>query len=219
MDNIKAIKRFPIFKNIDESDISALLRCFNAKIINIEKNTTFIKKDNRIVFLYIIISGLAIDIDYDDEGNMNIYNTFSDNDIVGLLSYSSGKKTYPRDIIAKTDIKALVVDAYRFINPCQNYCPRHVKTMSYTIDSLGRQSYKLTNRICELTSKTTREKFLLFLLNLSIRNKNKTVTIPYTHQELASYLGVERSSLSYEISKLKKEGYIDYDKRKYTLLK
>ena len=43
-------------------------------------------------------------------------------------------------------------------------------------------------------------------------------TIPYNRQELADFLQVERSGLSVEISKLRKEGVIDNQKEHFTLL-
>ena len=71
----------------------------------------------------------------------------------------------------------------------------------------------------EVTSKrTTREKLLSYL---AIQAKNAgsfNFEIPFDRQELADYLEVERSGLSAEISKLKKEGIIDNYKNYFKLL-
>jgi CRP-like cAMP-binding protein len=42
--------------------------------------------------------------------------------------------------------------------------------------------------------------------------------IPFDRQELADYLDVDRSGLSVEISKLKKEGIIENSKNHFVLL-
>ena len=39
--------------------------------------------------------------------------------------------------------------------------------------------------------------------------------IPFNITELANYLSVDRSAMSNELSKMKKEGLIDYDKRQF----
>ena len=71
----------------------------------------------------------------------------------------------------------------------------------------------------EITSKrTTREKLLTYLSLYSKKVDKKSFTIPFDRQELADYLEVERSGLSMEISKLKKDGIINSQKNYFELL-
>ena len=42
-------------------------------------------------------------------------------------------------------------------------------------------------------------------------------SIPFPRQQLADYLGVERSALSNELSKMQREGLISYHKNQFTL--
>ena len=71
----------------------------------------------------------------------------------------------------------------------------------------------------EVTSgRSTREKLMTYLL-LQAKKKNRTeITIPYDRQELADYLEVDRSGLSAEISKLRKEGILECRKNQFRLL-
>ena len=56
-------------------------------------------------------------------------------------------------------------------------------------------------------------------LLLQAKKKNRTeITIPYDRQELADYLEVDRSGLSAEISKLRKEGILECRKNQFRLL-
>lgn len=71
----------------------------------------------------------------------------------------------------------------------------------------------------EITSKrTTREKLMTYLLLQAKDAESSTFTIPYDRQELADYLGVERSGLSAEISKLRKEHVLACRRSTFTLL-
>jgi CRP-like cAMP-binding protein len=71
----------------------------------------------------------------------------------------------------------------------------------------------------EITSKrSTREKLMSYLMIMAKNEGSNTFSIPFDRQELADYLEVDRSGLSVEISKLKKEGIIDCDKKRFTLL-
>ena len=43
--------------------------------------------------------------------------------------------------------------------------------------------------------------------------------IPFNKTELANYLSVDRSAMSTELSKMKEDGLVDYDKKRYRLIK
>ena len=75
------------------------------------------------------------------------------------------------------------------------------------------------NRIKELTMGSTKEKVMCYLYNMRSNVKSSKFDIPYNRQELANYLGVERTALSKELSELQKEGVIKFQKNHFELLK
>ncbi len=48
-------------------------------------------------------------------------------------------------------------------------------------------------------------------------NGNAHFSIPFDRQQLADYLGVDRSALSNELSKMQKDGLISFKKNEFTL--
>jgi CRP-like cAMP-binding protein len=71
----------------------------------------------------------------------------------------------------------------------------------------------------EVTSKrTTREKLLTYLTMRSKQAGSRRFEIPFDRQELADYLEVDRSGLSAEIGKLRREGILESHKRLFELL-
>ncbi len=69
-----------------------------------------------------------------------------------------------------------------------------------------------------MSQRTTREKLIIFLNMESIKNNSKEFTISFDRQALADYLGVERSAMSAELSKLRSEGILESEKNKFKLL-
>jgi len=47
---------------------------------------------------------------------------------------------------------------------------------------------------------------------------SRSFTIPYDRQALADYLGVDRSAMAAEISKLRRDGVISCEKSRFELL-
>ena len=71
----------------------------------------------------------------------------------------------------------------------------------------------------EITSKrSTREKLLSYLALQAKKANSDSFDIPFDRQELADYLEVDRSGLSAEISKLRREGIIENHRKHFVLL-
>lgn len=69
------------------------------------------------------------------------------------------------------------------------------------------------NKKIEITSKrTTRDKLMTYLLSQAKNHGSSSFEIPFDRQELADYLGVERSAMSKEISKMKNDGLIECER-------
>ena len=219
MENIKTIKKLYLFKNLEENEIVALLRCFSVKFINFRQKKKIAGRLDKIDDLYIIISGSARESWYNEDGDLTTYIDYREGDIIGLEYVSGARKTFSGEIIALEDTTVIAINSFRFLNPCNNFCPRHTKVINNAFTYLAKQNIKLLNRIKELTMSTTKEKVMCYLNNMRSTVKSTSFNIPYNRQELADYLGVERSALSKELSDLQKEGYITFHKNHFELHK
>ena len=70
-----------------------------------------------------------------------------------------------------------------------------------------------------LSKRTTREKILEYLsIQKKLLSVDNNFEINLNRNEMADYLALDRSNLSRELGKLKKEGIIDFEKNKFKLL-
>jgi CRP-like cAMP-binding protein len=63
-----------------------------------------------------------------------------------------------------------------------------------------------------------RGRIMVYLSILSEKRGSLTENINMNQEELSQYLCVDRSSLSYELNKMRKEGILDFRKKTYTLM-
>ena len=63
----------------------------------------------------------------------------------------------------------------------------------------------------------TRAKLLSYFSAESQRRDSYEFDIPFSRQQLADYLGVERSGLSMELGKMRDEGLLDFHKSHFVL--
>ncbi|WP_307981638.1 helix-turn-helix domain-containing protein, partial [uncultured Senegalimassilia sp.] len=108
--------------------------------------------------------------------------------------------------------------AERIIHPCPKQCGCHAHISSNLMRALALSNLDMNRRAIAMTPKTIRGKILAFLSQQQKKAGTRAFAIPYSQTKLASYLSVDRSALSNELSKLRKEGIVDYKGRTYRLL-
>ena len=83
----------------------------------------------------------------------------------------------------------------------------------------ARKNLALSERIFCTSPKHIRERVSVYLAGQSARAGSRRFRIPYDRQQMADYLGVERTALSKELSKMRADGLIAFRKNEFTLLR
>ena len=83
----------------------------------------------------------------------------------------------------------------------------------------ARKNLALSERIFCTAPKHIRERVSVYLAGQSARAGSRRFRIPYDRQQMADYLGVERTALSKELSKMRADGLIAFRKNEFTLLR
>ena len=73
------------------------------------------------------------------------------------------------------------------------------------------------SEMCIRDRRTTRAKIMSYLSAEAQRLGTCEFDIPFSRQQLADYLGVERSGLSLELGRMKKDGVLEYRKSHFLL--
>lgn len=213
----KYINESLYFKNLDIENRRAILRCFNARVATYKKGSNIVNIEDEATNIYIIASGHARSYSIDEVGREYINKDFLKDDIFGLTYISNEIPLFNEYLKAIEETVVIICNGFRFLNPCENRCKRHIDTMKLSFNKLTRMITTDFYRIKVMSQSKTREKLLGYLSQF--KSRKKYFTIPYNQTELANFLGVERSALSVELNKLKKEGIIDFDGNTYRFIK
>lgn len=213
------IKNSSIFKDISESDLKDLLECFQAKIKNYKKNDFIIKQDDNITQIYLILNG-EVNIEKDTYwGRRIIISKLTTNNNFALSYIGNCNIKSTINAIAIKDTTILTLEYKKCTNICQNACTKHKTLINNLFQILATENLDLIEKIENISQKTIREKLLTYLSNESIKQSSNKIKIHFNRQELADYLNIDRSAMSFELSKLQKEGFIKYDKNFFQLIK
>lgn len=212
------LKKVDLFKGIDESELSPLLSCLSAKVVRYEKNQMVFLSGEPISSFGIVLSGQVQVFQDDYYGNRSIIAGIGASGLFGESFACAEIKALPVSVVATTESEILFIERSRLESPCSNACGFHSKLIHNMLNSIAKKNVALTQKI-EFTSKrTTREKLLAYLSAEAQKARSNSFCIPFDRQELADFLSIDRSAMSNELSKLRNDGVLQYNKNQFELL-
>lgn len=215
---LSILEKCALFSGIRISDLSTLLNCLGAKIVNFEKKETILTEGEPAHSIGILLSGSAQMIQIDYFGNRSLVASVEPSDLFGESFACANAPAFPNDVVAKEKTCVMFLDCKKITQACCNACQFHQQIIYNLMKVIAEKNILLHQKI-EITSKrSTREKLLAYLMIQAKKHQSNHFTIPFDRQELADYLLVDRSGLSAEISKLRKEGVFLCRKNEFTLL-
>ena len=214
---LEILKKCPLFYNIADSDLDRMLHCLGARTVEFDKKYTIMTEGSSATYVGIVLSGCAQIVQVDYNGNRSILASIGPSEVFNEAFACAELKQMPVSVIAAEPCEIMLIDCSHILHTCQNGCGFHHQLIFNLMKDLALKNIMFHQRI-EITSKrTTREKLTAYLMMKAKEKKSRSFDIPFDRQELADYLEVERSGLSAEISKMKKEGLIKCTKNHFEI--
>jgi len=220
---LKYIKDFSVilgsiglFKGIEAGDLKSMLSCLNASTHNYKKGRIVMLSGDKPEFVGIVLSGqLNISrVDYD--GNRSLVAAIIPGEMFAEALCCAGVTESPVTVFAAEDSVIIKLAFSRIIKTCPNSCSFHTQLIENMLGLIAYKNMKLQNRMEILELKSVREKVMCYLETF-MPKRGENITIPFNREEMAEFLCVERSALSHELSKMKKDGLIEYRKNSFTI--
>ena len=207
-----------LFSGISRQKMELMLNCLGGKITCIAKGKPVFLEGNPARFVGVVLSGTVQIVRDDYYGNRSVLTVVSPGGLFGEAFACAGVETLPVSAIALQNCAVLLLDCKRVLTGCSNACPFHSRLVRNLLQGIAQKNLMLTSKIRCMSQKTTQEKLMEFLMEQAKQQAKAEFVIPYDRQALADYLGVERSAMSAELSKLKKAGRIDCSGSRFRVL-
>lgn len=214
---VNVLKNCLLFSDINSDDIPAMLACLNASVVKIQKDAFVFHEGEDATCVGIVLAGNVQIVKDDFFGNRSIVDNVEPGEIFGETFACAEVNEIPISVIASEDSEIMLVDCRRIIVTCGNSCEFHNKMINNLLKVMARKNLSLNHKIEIISKRTTRDKLMTYLMGQAKKSNSHDFVIPFDRQELADYLGVERSALSAEMSRMRKDGIIEYSKNKFKL--
>ena len=207
-----------LFDGIEDASMEKLLRCIGARVEHFDKRRTVLAQGSEARQIGILLSGAVQIVNNDYYGNRSIIAEIAPAEMFAEAFACAEVEVLPISVIASEPSEVMLVDRERVLHACQNACAFHQRMIFNLMRELAKKTI-LYHRKIEVTSKrTTREKLMAYLMQCAQRRGESSFEISFDRQELADYLEVDRSGLSAEISKMRREGILECRRNRFTLL-
>lgn len=210
MDNFfEILSHCPLFNGITTSDLTGMLKCLNAKSVEFSKGDSIFLEGDPAQFVGVVLDGAIQILQEDYYGNRSVLTILEPGELFAEVFSCAGLNAIPVSAIAIKKSTVLLLNCQQMFTVCENACRFHSQLLQNLLKVMAMKNLAMTQKIRYMSQKTTKDKLTAFLLDQAKQNDSSEFVIPYDRQALADYLGVERSAMSVELSKLKKNGQID----------
>ena len=206
-----------IFNGITEKELAAVLECLGAQTKDYPKNSFILRAGETIENVGLVLSGSVLIIQEDIWGNRNILSKNGPGQIFAAAFACAPGSVLNVSIVAQTPVTVLFLNVKRVLTVCPQACAHHSLIIRNLLGELARKNMRANEKLTHLGQRSTRAKLMSYFSVVARQCGTLEFDIPFTRQQLADYLAVERSGLSNELSKMQRDGLLQYHKNHFIM--
>ena len=207
---ISVLRQTALFAGMDDSEIEASAARLNMRAQTYGKGETVCHGGQFIRAIGILVAGQLMIQKDDYWGNRSVVNRIGVGEVFGEAFAVREDEPFFHDVIALEDSVVLSFRPEHLFAPgADKLTTRLVRNL---LCSMAAKNRMLAQKIDIMAHRTTREKLTDYLSVQSRRAGSAHFTIPFDRQQLADYLGVDRSAMCTELGKMRDEGLLAFHK-------
>ena len=214
---IEKIRTSPLFENIQESDLSAMLNCLGASIREYKKSEFVFLEGADLKQIGVVMEGSVHMVKEDVWGEKTILAVMTPGEIFGESFVCGDYDSSTVSFQASSDCEILCLTFHRVLCVCSKACAYHNQLVENMVALIAHKNVKLMEKMAILSQKSIRDRILTWLSQQVQFYGSETFRSPLGRLDLADYLCVDRSALTRELSHMKSDGLLDYDKNTFVL--
>ena len=207
----------PLFSGVTEDELDAMLTCLAAKTEQFPKDMFLLHPGDTVEEIGMVLSGCALVVQEDIWGNRNILSRTAPGQTFAAAFACAPGSVLNVSVVAETPVTALFLDVKRILTVCPSACAHHSRIIRNLLGELAEKNLRFGEKLTHMGQRTTRSKLMSYLSAEAQRRSAVEFDIPFSRQQLADFLGVERSGLSLELGKMKQDGLLDFHKSHFVL--
>lgn len=214
---LPVIRSSSLFSGISETELAAMLSCLETREECFPKDTFLLRTGDTAESIGLVLSGSVLVVQEDIWGNRNILSKAGPGQTFAAAYACAPGSLLNVSVLAETPVTAMFLNVNRVLNVCPSACEHHSRIIRNLLGELAEKNLRFGEKLTHMGQRTTRAKLMSYFSAEAQRLGTYEFDIPFSRQQLADYLAVERSGLSLELGKMRSEGLLDFHKSHFIL--
>lgn len=215
--NYNILANTALFRGASAEETRAMLQCLGSVQREYGKGETIFHAGECVECMGMVLSG-GVNIEIDDLwGNKTLLGHVETGQLFAETYACIPGEPLMVSVTTSEKSDVLFLNAARLLTTCPNSCAHHNKLIRNLLQISAQKNLALSRRSLHTTSKSIRGRLLSYLSEQAKQSGSCQFTIPFNRQQLADYLGVDRSAMSNELSKMQRDGIIQFDRSYFSL--
>lgn len=205
-EDISVLSGTELFKGVGAEDIKPLLGCLNGQAGIYARRETVFREGDDVGYIGVVLSGGLQIFRESYDGRRAIIGAAGKGDIFAEAFVCAGAASPVSAAALDAGVCVMRLEFNKIMSACPSACGFHKRLIENLLRIVARKNLYLQDRMEILSGRTTREKLLTCFLKFA--GGKAVFKLPFTHEELADYLCINRSAMSRELSAMRRDGMI-----------
>lgn len=204
----------PLFMGCTEKEIEHMMICLKHELREYKKGEYVYRSGQIVKDVCVVLEGAVQIENVDVFGNKSILGFAKQGDIFAESYACIPNQPMLVDVVTTEGTRILFINVPELFSG-SNSCGHGAKLIQNLLRISSKKNLNLSMRIFHSAPKTIRARLYSYFSEQISLQGTRDITIPLDRQQLADYLGVERTALSKELGKMRDEGLISFRKNEF----
>lgn len=210
------LKKTKLFADVPEETLEkSIIPCGHFQ--EYRKDQFLIIPRQKVDRISIVVSGKVHIMHLFENGQSSLMSVILPGSLVGLDLACTPSQISPYHAMAASDAQVFYLPASLLLNPGMLEENIRIACLRRMLTLISNENIKKEYRLAILSQNGLRERITAYLSMQARRRGETSFFIPFSRDEMASFLCVNRSALSHELSLMEQEGLITFRKNRFTL--
>ena len=204
-----------LFEGLEKKAVAGFLKEARCRLGSFPRGTILLSQGDSVAAAGVLLSGKIKAYRLNRQGEENLQSVLGPGSMFGdmLMATDNGKS--PVTVEVPEDARVLFVPFDSIMAAGGEFGNRLRVNL---LHELSARYWALSRKLRYLSERSLRGRIALFLLDAARDQGGLTFTLPMTREAMASLLGVNRSALSRELSRMEKDGLVAVYRGSFRLL-
>ena len=212
------IEKSRLFQGMTAKELSSCLDSLDAREKKYRKDDVILHAGDKTNNIGMVLSGSVTIESNDVWGNCTVLSHVGQNQYFAE-TYALLGEVLLVDVRANEECRILFCNIRNLLDDSKKSSPWKEKLLKNILIISSQKNLVLSGRSFHTSPKSCRGRLLSYLNATALQTGSGEFDIPFSRQQLADYLNLERTNMSKELSHIQDEGLIEYRKSHFKLIR